>query len=217
MAVGLVAEFIVAIDGPAGSGKSSVSKEVARRLDFGYLDTGAGYRAFAVHKLHNPEVTLEQLQTNFDYQISHDPNDQWVRLGRADITDEIRQQAAADAVSGIAREPSVRQLQLRDALERIKSCPHSGIVVEGRDITTRVAPHAQVRLLLTASEETRLKRRGLEKTESAQSLISRDQSDSKVVDFMTPADGVILIDTTNLDFQQSVAAVLDVIEAVQHG
>lgn len=212
-----MSKFVVAIDGPAGSGKSSVSKEIAKRLGFGYLDTGAGYRAFAVHKLRNPGLNLAELEKTFDYQISHDPEDQWVRLGRAEITDEIRLPATAEAVSEVAREHSVRQLQLIDAQSRIEECPHSGIVVEGRDITTRVAPHAQVRLLLTASEETRLKRRGLEKTESAQSLISRDLSDSKVVDFMTPADGVILIDTTDLDFQGSVAAVLDVIEAVRHG
>ena len=209
--------FIVAIDGPAGSGKSSVSKAVAKRLGFGYLDTGAGYRAFARHGLNNPDASIAALIESFDYEISLDPSDQWLTLDGLDVTEIIREPETAMAVSGYARDLEVRQLQLADALARIENNKLPGIVVEGRDITTRVAPHAAVRLLLTASEEVRLQRRGLEQSESAQNLLNRDRSDSKVVDFMTPADGVTLIDTTNLDFAGSVAAVLDVIEAVQHG
>ena len=209
--------LIVAIDGPAGSGKSSVSKAVAKKLGFGYLDTGAGYRAFAVHGLNNPEFSISELLESFEYEISLDPADQWVKLGGQDITERIREPETASAVSVYARDLSVRELQLKDALSRIGNNELEGIVVEGRDITTRVAPHAAVRLLLTASEEVRLQRRGLEQSESAQNLLSRDRSDSKVVDFMTPAEGVTLIDTTDLDFAGSVAAVLDVIEAVQHG
>lgn len=209
--------FIVAIDGPAGSGKSSVSKAVAKRLGFGYLDTGAGYRAFARHGLNNPDASIAALIESFDYEISLDPSDQWLTLDGLDVTEIIREPETAMAVSGYARDLEVRQLQLADALARIENNKLPGIVVEGRDITTRVAPHAAVRLLLTASEEVRLQRRGLEQSESAQNLLNRDRSDSKVVDFMTPADGVTLIDTTNLDFAGSVAAVLDVIEAVQNG
>jgi cytidylate kinase len=212
-----VASFVIAIDGPAGSGKSSVSKAVAKALGFGYLDTGAGYRSFALHKLANLDLPLEQLIATFDYEISLDPTSQFMSLGGFDVTAEIRGEKAAAAVSQIAREPMVRQLQLEDARTRISSCDLPGIVVEGRDITTVVAPDADLRILLTASEDVRLKRRGLEQTESAENLKARDESDSKVVEFFSPADGVVLIDTSDLDFEASVMAVLEKVKAVQNG
>jgi len=211
-----VASFVIAVDGPAGSGKSSVSKEVARRLDFGYLDTGAGYRAFALHFLANSEMVLSELLDSYEYEISLDPNAQLVILNGADVTRAIREESAASAVSEIAREPKVRQLQMEDARSRISKCSNPGIVVEGRDITTVVAPDAQLRILLTASEAVRLRRRGLEATESAANLKARDASDSKVVEFFEPAPGVKLLDTSELDFEQSVQAVLKLVEAVQN-
>ncbi len=212
-----MAEFVLAIDGPAGSGKSSVSKEVARRLGFGYLDTGAGYRAFALHKLANPEKSTSELLDSFDYEISLDPDAPKVLLAGADVTGEIRTERAAAAVSEVARVPEVRQAQLADARARALGCPKPGIVVEGRDITTVVAPDAALRILLTASEAVRLARRGLENSESAENLKARDASDSKVVEFMTAAEGVYLVDTTDLDFESSVAEVLRLVEVVKHG
>jgi cytidylate kinase len=119
----------------------------------------------------------------------------------------------AERVSEFARDLRVRKLQLEDAKQRIANCEKSGIVVEGRDITTVVYPGAQVRILLTASEAVRLKRRGLEETESAENLKERDQSDSKVADFLEPATGVTLLDTTDLDFNQSVAALVALIDS----
>ena len=211
-----MAGFVIAIDGPAGSGKSSVSKELAKRLGFGYLDTGAGYRAFALHRIANPESSIDELVSSFDYKISTDPEGQVVQLDGKDVSLEIRGEAAASAVSSIAREQSVRELQRTDARARIADCELPGIVVEGRDITTVVAPDAQLRVLLTASEAVRLRRRGLEQTESAENLKARDQSDAKVVEFFTPAEGVELVDTSELDFEQSVQAVLKLVEAVQH-
>lgn len=212
-----MAQFVIAIDGPAGSGKSSVSKEVARRLGFGYLDTGAGYRALALHGLTEPERTIEELLPSFDYNISLDPDAPKVMLGDLDVTAEIRTERVASAVSKIARLPEVRKVQLEDARARISSCEKPGIVVEGRDITTVVAPDATLRLLLTASEAVRLARRGLENSESAENLKARDASDSKVVEFMTAAEGVYLVDTTDLDFESSVAEVLRLVEVVKHG
>lgn len=212
-----MAEFVIAIDGPAGSGKSSVSKEVARRLGFGYLDTGAGYRALALHGLDNPDHSIEQLFDSFDYNISLNPNVPMVMLGNQDVTAEIRTERAASAVSQIAKLPMVRTFQLEDARARIAACDQPGIVVEGRDITTVVAPDADLRILLTASEAVRLARRGLENSESAENLKARDASDSKVVEFMTAAEGVYLVDTTDLDFESSVAEVLRLVEVVKHG
>jgi cytidylate kinase len=212
-----VAEFVIAIDGPAGSGKSSVSKEVARRLGFGYLDTGAGYRALALHGLNNPGLQIQQLFDTFDYAISLDPEHPEVMLGDEDVTAEIRTERIASAVSQIAKLPEVRKFQLEDARALISACDMPGIVVEGRDITTVVAPDAQLRILLTASEAVRLARRGLENSESAENLKARDASDSKVVEFMIAAEGVYLVDTTDLDFESSVAEVLRLVEVVKHG
>lgn len=211
-----MAEFVVAVDGPAGSGKSSVCKEVAKRLGFSYLDTGAGYRAFALHALRNPDLPLQQLVASYTYEISMDPDNPWVSLGGTDITSEIRSDEVAGAVSNYARLPEVRALQHGDSRSRIAGS-QSGVVAEGRDITTVVAPDAAIRVLLTASEEVRMRRRGLDGGEDPSNVSARDASDSKVSEFMTPAEGVVLIDTTNLDFEQSVSALLDLIAEARHG
>jgi cytidylate kinase len=204
--------IVVAIDGPAGSGKSSVSKAVAERLGYGYLDTGAGYRAFALHAINNPASSSEELLNSFDYEISLDPLKPEVLLAGVDVTGEIRTQEVASRVSEFAREPGVRALQHQDARSRIASCGLSGVVSEGRDLTTVVFADADVRILLTATEEVRLQRRSAEKTESTENLKARDASDSRVVEFMAPAEGVKLIDTSHLSFEESVEAVIAEIE-----
>ena len=203
---------VVAIDGPAGSGKSSVSKSVAERLGYGYLDTGAGYRAFALHAINSPGSPIEDLVNSFDYEISLDPLRPQVLLAGEDVTSEIRTQEVASTVSEFAREQRVRALQHQDARTRIALCGLQGVVSEGRDLTTVVFADADVRILLTASEEVRLQRRSAEKTESTENLKARDASDSKVVEFMAPAEGVKLIDTSHLSFEESVEAVIAEIE-----
>lgn len=207
--------FLVAIDGPAGSGKSSVSKAVAKSLGFGYLDTGAGYRTFALHAIGHPGASLVQLIDDFDYEISLDPSAPWVRLSGKDVTDDIRTQSVASRVSEFAREQEVRRLQHADAKARVANCELPGVVAEGRDLTSVVFIDADVRILLTASEEVRLRRRGAEQTESKANLQARDASDSKVVEFMEPADGVVLIDTSDMSFEESVEAVKAAIERAE--
>ncbi len=204
-----MSDFVVAVDGPAGSGKSSVCREAAKRLGFGYLDTGAGYRAFALHAEH---LDLEKALASFDYQISTEPENFWVKLSERDVTEEIRSQQVAARVSQYAKEQQVRDLQRHDAVSRIRACPMPGVIVEGRDITTVVAPDANVRVLLTASEEVRLKRRSGDSTETASNQLARDRSDSRVAEFLEPAPGVTLVDTSELDFEQSVAALIGEIE-----
>ncbi|MDT0184052.1 (d)CMP kinase [Microbacterium sp. ARD31] len=212
---------IVAIDGPAGSGKSSVSKEVARRLGYGYLDTGAAYRALAWHALDHGVDTSDatsvlEVTGDFEYEVSTDPDDFWVRVGGTDVTEAIREPRVSDAVSGVARVPAVRQSAsaLFRALAGRAGTP--GVVIEGRDITTVVAPDAPVRILLTASPEVRAARRSAELTsqdaiEVAQAMAKRDASDSAVVDFLTAAPGVTVVDSSELDFAQTVDAVLGVV------
>ena len=209
-----MAEVVIAVDGPAGSGKSSVSKAAARELGFGYLDTGAGYRAFAIHRLHFPDLKLGLLVESFDYSISTDPDNEQVTLSSKDVTQEIRTETVSSAVSGVAREQLVRNLQLEDARKRIADCPNPGIIVEGRDITSVVAPDAILKVLLTASPSVRLERRGLEGTEPAGNILKRDLSDGQIVDFITPGEGVRLLDTTEMDFQGSIAALLEMIREV---
>ena len=214
--------LIIAIDGPAGSGKSSVSKQVARENNFGYLDTGAAYRALAWASLNTPGFGLADLETknllnDFDYSISIDPDNYWVKVGGEDVTEAIRTPAVAEYVSQVAKIAQVRTF-MKDLTHKIvANSGLSGVVVEGRDITTVVAPEAKIRILLTASETVRLNRRSAELSESnaesvKRQVLDRDASDSKVVDFMTPAPGVQLVDTTDLNFNQSVSAVLSLIE-----
>lgn len=213
--------IVVAIDGPAGSGKSSVSKAVARRLGFGFLDTGAGYRALAWRVLESgvdqeDATAVTATLDDFDYSIGTDPDVYFVRVGESDVADAIREPRVTAVVSAIARVPEVRA-HLTELFRAIaSSTDRSGMVIEGRDITTVVAPDADVRILLTASEEARMARRSLEiSTQSAdtvaEQLRSRDRADSQVVDFMSAADGVTTVDSTHLDFEQTVDTVAEVI------
>jgi len=213
---------IVAIDGPAGSGKSSVSKQVARRLAYGYLDTGAAYRALAWHALRRGADTsdaaaVREVADDFRFTISLDPDAYWVRVGDVDVTSAIREPEVSDAVSGVARVPAVREAVNRLFRALVAESGRAGVVVEGRDITTVVAPDAPVRILLTAAEEVRAARRSAELTSHdaatvADSLRRRDASDSTVVDFLTAAPGVEVVDSTYLDFEQTVDAVIEVID-----
>jgi cytidylate kinase len=213
-----MSDLIVAVDGPAGSGKSSVSKQAARKLGFGYLDTGAGYRALTKTAL-DAGVELESvgeqdLSVLFDYSISTDPDNYWVKVGSRELTEAIRTQEVELNVSKVAAQPKVRSFMREITRSLAAKCPNRGIIVEGRDITTVVMPDAKVRVLLTASEEVRLSRRSLDLPGSVSleaQLSDRDKKDSKVVDFLNPAPGVTLLDTTELDFEQSVNALVDLI------
>lgn len=211
----------VAIDGPAGSGKSSVSKQVARLLGYGYLDTGAAYRALAWHALQRGADTSDAAAVidaagDFDYAISLDPDDYWVTVGGVSVTEAIRDPRVSGAVSGVARVPAVRESV--NALFRalVADADRAGVIVEGRDITTVVFPDAPVRILLTAAPEVRAARRSAEVSSQsaadvAAALHQRDAADSKVVDFLTAAPGVTVVDSTDLNFEQTVDAVLGVI------
>ncbi|MFZ7087627.1 (d)CMP kinase [Curtobacterium sp. RRHDQ10] len=218
-----VAKFVIAVDGPAGSGKSSVSRAAARALGFDYQDTGAAYRALAWHALRSgvdlddPAEVLGAWDS-FDYAIGTDPDDYFVRVGTDDVTEPIRSPEVTAAVAHIAKLPEVRErlVQLFRSVMRKAAAP--GIITEGRDITTVVAPDAEVRILLTADESVRMARRSAEVTtqsaeETARALAHRDQADSRVVDFMNAADGVITVDSTDLNFDQTVQAVVDLARA----
>lgn len=215
----------IAIDGPAGSGKSSVSKAVARTRGYGYLDTGAAYRALAWHVLDRGADTADAeavraAASDFDLRIGLDPDDRSVRVGEADVTDAIRESRVSGAVSGVARVPEVRA-QVNELFRSLVSdAAFDAVVVEGRDITTVVAPDAPVRILLTAAPEVRAARRAGELADEnaaavAAALHRRDAADSTVVDFLNAAEGVEVVDSTALDFPQTIDAVLAVIDRKQ--
>jgi CMP/dCMP kinase len=215
-----MSKFVVAVDGPAGSGKSSVSKQAARELGFGYLDTGAGYRALTLialqQSLELDKVGDLDLDKIFDYSISTDPDNYLVKVAGADLTLAIRTKEVELSVSKVAAQPKVRSFMRILTRKIAKSCQKPGIIVEGRDITTVVLPDANTRVLLTASEEVRLSRREIDLAGSGSitaQLSDRDKKDSKVGDFLNPAEGVLLLDTTNLNFDQSVRALIDLIRA----
>ena len=216
--------LVVAIDGPSGSGKSSVSKEVARRLRLAYLDTGAMYRAltwFCVSKGIDLEdaAAVEQAARDLVLELSTSPAEEYVRVDGVEVTDAIREPAISSSVSAVATTLGARTELIRRQRELIEK-HHRRMVVEGRDITTVVAPGAEVRMLLTASEEARLRRRGIQLggTQNAEELAAqvthRDAKDSSVVNFTTAASGVVTLDSSDLDFDQTVAAALVIVTKV---
>ncbi len=211
---------VVAVDGPAGSGKSSVSRAAAAKLGYAFLDTGAAYRSLAWAVLErggDPEDPEQVAQTlhGFRYETALDPAEHWVRVGGVDVTDAIREQRVTSAVSGVARVAVVRETLNEGFRDRIAAA-EPGVVVEGRDITTVVAPDADVRVLLTASPEVRAKRRArqlpdLHHEVVAATIAERDAKDSQVVDFLEAADGVTTLDSTDLDFDGTVDALVGLV------
>ncbi|MCF4121168.1 (d)CMP kinase [Antribacter sp. KLBMP9083] len=225
---------VVAIDGPSGSGKSSVSKAVARRLGLAYLDTGAMYRAATVWCLDRGEDLTDQHAVAHAVRVMPlvmglDPAAPGVELDGRDVAAAIRTTEVTAAVSAVATNLDVRselrrrQRQIIEAEREGGFAGGRGIVAEGRDITTVVAPDADARVLLTANEEARLRRRSLEVHGAADAtaveatkdqVLRRDRDDATVSQFHVAADGVVTVDSSELDFDQTVAAVLDVVAQV---
>ncbi|GMA26041.1 hypothetical protein GCM10025864_38000 [Luteimicrobium album] len=223
--------IVIAIDGPSGSGKSSVSRAVARRLGLAYLDTGAMYRAATWWCRHEnvdfaDEDAVAHAVATMPLEMGVDPDVPVVRVGGEDVGAAIRTTEISTAVSAVAT-----NLAVRDELRRLQRAAIDaeklegfsggrGIVAEGRDITTVVAPDADVRVLLTASEEARLARRARELHGSdgagaveatRDQIVRRDADDSTVSQFHVAADGVATVDSSDLDFDQTVDAVLAVV------
>lgn len=224
--------LVIAIDGPSGSGKSTVAKRVARELGLSYLDTGAMYRAatwWAVHEgvdLDDAEAVLASTRS-MPLSIDLDPASQRFMCADNDITAAIRTSEVSKVVSKLAVNLDVRaeMVRMQQAIIAEESTPsgHSqgrGIVAEGRDITTVVAPNAPVRVLLTASEEARLARRARENlgttdqdaiAATRDEVLRRDRDDSTVINFTVAEDGVTTIDSSNLGIDDVAAAVIDLI------
>jgi cytidylate kinase len=212
---------VIAIDGPAGSGKSSVSRAVATRLGYGFLDTGAAYRALTWLALDEDVDVADdnaspKLLTTFGYEISMDPAVERVTVNGTDVTEAIRDPRVSLAVSATATQLPIRAWMVDKTRDLVSGCEFPGVVVEGRDNTTVVFPDADVRILLTAREDVRISRRARELSanegSTVQSIRTRDELDSTVVEFLSPADGVELVDSTDLSFDETVEAVLNLCE-----
>lgn len=219
--------LVIAIDGPSGSGKSSVSKAVAQRLGLAYLDTGAMYRALTwwcvqqgVDLQDRPAVALAARE--LPLQMGTDPGSPSVQVGGVVIDEAIRTTAISELVSKVAVNLEVRAEMRTRQQALIAESAHAsgGVVAEGRDITTVVAPTAGVRILLSANQQARLARRALELHGDAEQaavgathdqIVRRDRDDSTVSQFMEAAPGVTTVDTSDLSFQESVEAVLEVV------
>lgn len=213
--------LVIAIDGPSGSGKSSTARGVAQRLGLAYLDTGAMYRAVTCAFLDagvDPSDTAGVIAatTAADLQLSTDPSDQWVRVNGTDVTQRIREQEVSGKVSAVSTVAECRADLVARQRAIIDAAP-SGIVAEGRDITTVVAPDADLRVLLTADPEVRMARRKLDlggKVDAdalADQVLRRDRDDSTLVNFTTAADGVIHLDGTYLTLEETIDAVIDLV------
>lgn len=218
------APLVIAIDGPSGSGKSSVSRAVARRLGLAYLDTGAMYRALTWWCLQG-EVDLDdqdgvaRAAIELPLHMDTDPAAPSVQVAGVAIDEAIRTTAISAVVSKVATNLGVREeLRKRQRALIADSVRSSGgVVAEGRDITTVVAQDADVRILMVARQAARLARRAKElhgeadlatMTATHDQIVRRDKDDSKVSEFMEAAPGVTSLDTTELNFAQSVDAVL---------
>ncbi len=224
------ADLVVAIDGPSGSGKSSVSRAVARALGVGFLDTGAMYRAVAWWCLERSidlgdRSAVAEAARTMPLALTTDPDAPSVVVGATDVSAAIRESRISERVSQVATNLGVREILVGRQRELIAEtvARTGGCVAEGRDITTVVAPDAAVRVLLTASVEVRLARRATElhgeadraAVEATRDQVERrDRDDGTVSDFLTAADGVVTVDTSDLDFDGSVAAVLHVVDVV---
>lgn len=204
----------VAIDGPAGAGKSTLARAAAAQLNLAHLDTGAMYRAVTYAVLDGGvDLTDEPAVAKAASAAHITIDDDHVRLGAIDVTAAIRDRAVTAAVSAVAALPAVRRHLV--ARQRDWVTAHDGGVVEGRDIGTVVLPDADLKVFVTASPRTRAARRvaevGGDLDEMEALIVERDRQDSERQDSpLRAADDAVVIDTTNM----SVAEALDHIVAL---
>ena len=209
---------MIAVDGPAGAGKSSASRALARRLGFGYVDTGAMYRAVGVLAAErgidaDDAAALGRLVAGLDFELARDG--ERLLIGGRDLSAAIRRPEAGELASRVSTQPVVRQRLV--ALQRALGAA-GGVVMEGRDIGTVVFPDARVKLYLTADPATRAARRAAElraaattvdEAALARELAERDRRDAgRAHSPLRPAADAVVLDTTALTLE-------DVVEAME--
>lgn len=219
--------MIIAIDGPAGSGKSSTAREVARRLGALFIDTGAMYRAVALKALRTgkePENSgFEEVLQHTDVRLARDGEGLRIILDGEDVSEAIRTEAVSAMSSRVSQRPDVRgrMVELQRAVARKETAAGGVVVMEGRDIGTVVFPEADRKFFVTASPEIRARRRAaqlLEKGETVDEAVllhdikSRDSRDAgrKVSPLRQAADAMV-IDTSESTFEEQVENILGLI------
>lgn len=211
----------IAIDGPAGAGKSTLARQLAQRLGFLYVDTGAIYRTVALYTLQHklrPEQAAPVLP-ELDIQMRYDAGGvQRMFLNGEDVSEAIRVHEVSQQTSLVSALPEVRAFLLE--FQRQQAREHS-VVMDGRDIGTVVLPDADVKIFLTASPEVRARRRLLELEQRGQSaqfdqilqdIIQRDEQDrNRAIAPLRQAEDAVLLDTSDLDLEQSLAKMLELV------
>lgn len=218
--------YIVAIDGPAGAGKSTLAKKLAKALDIAYIDTGAMYRACALYAIEcgiNPKVDSEKLRAllsdaEIDFRTVKD--EQHIFLNDVDVSREIREPHISTGASDISAIPFVRDLLVTMQREMAKG---KSVLMDGRDIGTNVFPHADIKIYLTAKVEERANRRYKELQEKGDTstyetvlreMISRDENDkNRAYAPLKQAEDATLIDTTELTLEESFKAMLSHVQS----
>ena len=210
--------FSIAIDGPAGAGKSTVAKALAAELNAMYLDTGAMYRAFGLYMLRRGALSDRQAiidaLDDVDITVEFIDGAQHIFLGTEDVTAAIREPEVSIAASDVSAVPEVRVRMV--ALQRKIAEGHS-VVMDGRDIGTKVLPNATLKIYLTASAEERARRRYRELEQKGmpepydkvlREMQERDYQDThRVASPLRPADNAVILDTTNDSLEESVAKI----------
>lgn len=214
----------VAIDGPAGAGKSTIAKAAAKKLGYIYVDTGALYRTVGVYSIRtntdykDPEA-VEKTLPHIKVDLKFLDGVQHVFLNGEDVSEEIRLPESSMAASAVSAVPAVRAFlfDLQREIAKKNNC-----IMDGRDIGTVVLPHADVKIFLTADPEKRAERRYKELLEKGQKvefqevlddLVKRDYDDShRAVAPLKPAEDSVLVNTTNLSLEESIEAIIHTIK-----
>ncbi|MGN1370314.1 MAG: (d)CMP kinase [Aristaeellaceae bacterium] len=218
----------IAMDGPVGAGKSSIARAVADRLGILHLDTGAMYRAVGLSALRagvdlQDEAAVTAHARAIDVSVAHSGNGQRTIVNGEDLTDFIRTPEVSMAASTVARYPGIRREMVRIQQKLAASTP---MLVDGRDICARVLPNAKVKLFLTASAEERARRRWLEMQAKGdptpyedvlRDLRARDAQDmNRKVDPLRPTQDAVIVDSTEMNFEQVVDCILKIVEEKTH-
>lgn len=218
----------IAMDGPVGAGKSTIAAEVARRLGILHLDTGAMYRAVGLTAIRRgvcleDEVAVTQLCREIEITVGHDDMGQRTCVDGEDVTAFLRTEDVSMAASKVATYGGVRR-EMVAIQQRLAAT--TSMLVDGRDIGTRVLPHATVKIYLTAAAEERARRRWVQLQEKGsgdtfeqvlEDLRQRDYQDmNRAVDPLQVAEDAIVVDSTDLVFEQTVEKILKIVEEHAH-
>ena len=218
----------VAVDGPAGSGKSTITKMVAEKLGFNYVDTGAMYRALTYNFLSNDlkeleENKIKELLEDLDFRVEYVGGVQYVYVNDVEVSDKIRTAEVSKYTSLFAKSPAVREF----LIDTQRNLAHTNnIIMDGRDIASVVLPNADVKIFLTASVEERARRRvldfecqGLENVDFEkvkEDIKARDwQDENRDIAPLVKVDSATLVDTTSMTIDEVVDKMTELVKAVE--